>query len=194
MKRKLGCLLTVCVMLLPLAGCKFLKHPDYQLQITLADGVWGIPAAGLYTHAELDEIEYSYGATDTRETVEVFVDDGSEDASSTITIYHDTVLLARIFDPRGPWYVSSYDSASVATNFDLVLEGATRLAGTFLDSRGYQGSWTSNAGDITLTYSNWEKYVFSGDLPGMSGTWANGDAAGTWSTNRADSASFRWKK
>jgi hypothetical protein len=194
MKRTIGLLLTACVLLMPLAGCKFLKHPEYTLQIILEDGVWGIPAEGTYTHYDLDEVDYSYGATDTNETVEVLIDDGAEGSSSSLVIYHDTVLYARLFDPRGPWYVTSTDSASKSTNFDLVLEGSSRLAGTFLDSRGYHGTWTAKGGKITLTYGNWEKYVYSGNIPGMGGTWANGTAAGTWGSNRGDAGSFRWKK
>ena len=43
MKRKVAKLLSVGMLLLPLAGCNFLGHPDYELMVTIEPGVTGTP-------------------------------------------------------------------------------------------------------------------------------------------------------
>lgn len=184
MKRNVACLLSVCLLLLPLAGCKFLGHPDYELSITIEPGVTGTPAAGVYTHTELDEVEYAYTPVNSKHTVEVLVDGGQEDADSSLIIYKNTALVARLFDVRNTWKITySVTDSTTALDFTITLTGSDILGGAFSDSRGHHGTWDASSGVLTFTFSDFESYKYTGALLDMSGTWSNGTTTGTWSAS-----------
>ena len=186
MKRRIGTVLAVCALLLPLASCKFLSGPDYELIITVEAGVAGSPASGVYSYKDLSEVDYAYTPQNAQHTVEAVIDGARSKAEDTLTVYHRTTLVARVIDIRGTWNVTSYDTDAKETTFDLTFSGADVLGGTFSDSRGYSGTWSGAANELVITYGNWEAYVYSGTLFNMGGTWANGSAAGTWSASRAN--------
>jgi hypothetical protein len=184
MKRNVACLLSVCVLILPLAGCKFLGHPDYELSVSIEPGVTGTPAAGVYTHTELDEVEYAYTPVNSKHTVEVLVDGGQEDADSSLIIYKNTALVARLFDVRKTWKITYYvTDNSTALDFTITLTGSDILGGDFSDSRGHHGTWDASSGVLTFTFSDFESYKYTGALLDMSGTWSNGTITGTWSAS-----------
>jgi hypothetical protein len=161
MKRQVACLLSVGALLLPLAGCNFLGHPDYELAITVGPGVTGTPAAGVYTYTELEEVEYSYAPVNAKHTVQVLVDDGPEDAIASLTIYKNTTLVARLFDVRATWKITyNVNTETTASDFTVTFSGGDILSGTF---------------------SDFENYKYTGTLLDMSGTWSNGSTTGTWS-------------
>lgn len=195
MKRTIGLFLAAGLALLPLGGCKLIGHPDYQLAVTVEDGVAGSPAAGVYTHKELDSVEYSYAAENPKHTVEVLVDDEAEGAAASVVLYHDTVLVARLFDPRGAWTVSALNANSQETKFTVLIEGADRLEGTFRDNRGHSGTWLAEGGSFALLFADLEGHKFVAAIPAMNGTWTwdNGTSQGSWSAIRKDGGSFRWK-
>ncbi|MCU0276943.1 MAG: hypothetical protein MUF02_08885 [Acidobacteria bacterium] len=186
MKRKTGSVLCLAVLLLPLASCRLLRGPNYDLLVTIESGVTGTPASGLYSYKDLEEVEYKYTPVDSRHAVEVLVDGGQEVAEASLTIYHNTVLVARLIDVRDDWEVTSIDASDAKTTFTLTFAGADILGGTFSDSRGYRGTWSGVGGAIEIVYSDWEAYVYSGSLFYMSGTWANGSATGSWSAKRTE--------
>jgi hypothetical protein len=168
-----------------MAGCSFLGQPDYQLSITVEPGVTGTPAAGVYTHEELEEVAYSYTPVNSKHTVEVLIDGGQEKAVDSLIIYKNTTMLARLFDVRGTWKVT-YNASDNATNLDFTVTfvGSDLLAGTFSDSRGYHGTWTAASGTFTFTFSDFESYKYTGELLDMEGTWSNGAKTGTWSAEK----------
>ncbi len=195
MKRPIGTVLAICVLLLPLAGCKYLKSPEYELAVSVESGVTGSPASGVYAHADLEEVAYKYVPENSQHTVEVLIDDGAATSESSLIIYHDTVLVARLFDPRGPWTITAYDAGSNASEFTVMLSGADRLSGTFSDDRGHGGTWLAGAGSVALLYGDLVGHKYVAAIPAMKGnwTWDNGTSQGSWSAIRRDAASFRWR-
>jgi len=174
-------MLCAVALLLPLAGCNFLGHPDYELAVTIEPGVTGTPASGVYTYTELEEVSYSYTPVNAKHTVQVLVDDGKEDAIASFTIYKNTTLVARLFDVRGTWKISYYLSTNSTVNeFTVTFSGSDILNGTFSDSRGHHGTWDAASGVFTFTFSDFESYKYTGALLAMSGTWSNGTVTGTW--------------
>ncbi len=186
MKRQLGCVLTLCALLMPLASCNFFGIPDYTLAVTIEAEVTGTPGAGVHEFPELEQVGYEYTPVNSEHTVEVFIDGERESAEDSIIMYKSLTLVARLFDVRGAWTVTSKDSSSNSITFTVTFSGPDILGGIFSDSRGYAGTWTGKSNTIVITYGNWEAYVYSGSLFSMSGTYKNGSAAGTWSAKRAD--------
>ncbi len=195
MKRQIGTMLVLCVLLLSLAGCKYLKSPEYELAVSVEAGVTGTPTSGVYAHADLEEIAYKYVPENSQHTVEVLIDNGAADPDSSLIIYHNTVLVARLFDPRGPWSVTAYDASNNASEFTVMLYGIDRLSGTFSDDRGHGGTWLSSAGSIALLYGDLAGHKYVAAIPAMKGdwTWDNGTSQGSWSAIRRDAGSIRWR-
>jgi hypothetical protein len=184
MKRKVACLLSFFVLLLPLAGCKFIGHPDYELSVTVEPGVTGTPVAGVYTHTELDEVKFTYTPVNSKHTVEVLIDGVQEAADSSLIIYKNTALVARLFDVRKTWKITYYvTDNTTALDFTITLTGSDILGGAFSDSRGHQGTWDASSGVLTFTFSDFESYKYTGVLLDMSGTWSNGTTTGTWAAS-----------
>jgi hypothetical protein len=175
----------VFALILPLASCNFFGKPEYDLSVTVEPGLTGTPAAGVQTLADLTEVEYKYTPVNALHTVEVITDGGQVAASGTVTMYKSITLVARLIDIRAVWNISTYDANAVATaTYTITFSGADILSGTFVDSRGYSGTWNGASNVINIIYSNWESYKLTGTLFSMSGTWANGSATGTWSAAR----------
>jgi len=177
----------VLALILPLAGCNFFGMPEYQLSVTVEPGVTGTPATSTEFLADLTEVEYAYTPVNSLHTVEVIFNGSQATASGTVTMYRDITLAARLVDIRDAWLVKSYktDGTAIET-FTISLAGNDILGGTFSDSRGYAGTWTGASNKVVITYGNWEKYIFTGTLFSMTGSWANGSVAGTWSADRVE--------
>jgi hypothetical protein len=186
MKRKIGSLIGIAAMLLPLGGCSLFHHMTYDLSVTVESGVKGTPASGVQTLDELTVVDYSYTPVNELHTVEVLIDGVQLAAASSLTLYKDTALVARLVDIRGAWKVTSIDVDSNSTSFTVTFSGPDILGGTFSDDRGYSGTWTGPSNKVTITYSNWESYVYTGTLFNMAGTYTNGSASGTWSASRVE--------
>ncbi|HUU04838.1 MAG TPA: hypothetical protein VMZ49_03055 [Patescibacteria group bacterium] len=177
----------VFILILPLASCSFFGLPEYELSITVAEGVNGTPVSSVQVLPELTEVEYAYTPVDSLHTVEVISDGSQAAATGTVTMYKRITLVARLIDIRAVWNVSIYNSDSSAGEpFTITFSGADILGGTFSDSRGYSGTWDAASNKINFNYGNWENYKFSGTLFNMSGTWSNDAAAGTWGAGRAE--------
>jgi len=185
MKRHVAKLLSIGILLLPLAGCNFLGHPDYELKVTIEPGVSGTPLAGVYAHTELETVAYSYTPVNSKHTVEVLIDGGQEDAVADLIIYKNTELVAHLFDARGAWKVTYYVTDNATSNeFTVTFNGSDILSGTFSDSRGHHGTWDAASGKMTFTFSDLESYKYTGELLDMEGTWTNGTTTGTWSAEK----------
>jgi hypothetical protein len=173
-------------LILSLAGCNFFGLPEYELSITVEEGVTGTPVSGVQVLADLTVVEYAYTPLNALHTVEVFADTARLAASGTVTMYKNITLSARLFDIRAAWDMIVYnaDSTTKAT-FTITFSGADILGGTFQDSRGHAGTWKAASNVIKIVYSDWESYSFTGTLFDMNGSWSNGDVTGTWSASRA---------
>jgi hypothetical protein len=177
-------MLCVIVLILPLAGCKLFKSPDYELLVTVGEGVKGTPAAGAQALADLTAVTYVYAPVNSLHTVEVILNGQQTAASGTVTMYNDLTLVARLIDVRASWNVAFVDASSKSSTFTITFSGTDILSGTFSDSQGHVGTWDAASNVIHLSYGNWESYTFTGTLFSMSGTWTNGGATGTWSATR----------
>jgi hypothetical protein len=181
------CLVLLCgsALILPLASCGFFGVPEYELMVTVEEGVKGTPVSGQYVYTDLTEIDYSYEPLNSLHTVEVILDDDQDAAADTLTMYKSMALTARLIDIRGTWTLTVTDSESeVVATPTIVFSGADLLGGTFTDSRGYSGTWTGPSNVITMTYGGWEAYKLTGTIFSMTGTWTNGANAGTWKASR----------
>ncbi|MGB2906766.1 MAG: hypothetical protein WBB73_06685 [Candidatus Aminicenantaceae bacterium] len=178
----------VALLALMVLGSCSLGVPEYVLTVFLEEGVTGIPEDGTHEHAELDKVDYRYSPVDTIHTVEVFIGPSRFSAVGSLTMYNDQTLTARLVDIRLSWDVALIltDAAENAFEFTITLNGASLTSGTFSDSRGYNGIWTAENDDVTLTYGDWEDYVLIGLVFDMNGTFTGGGTTGTWSTSRAD--------
>jgi hypothetical protein len=177
-------LLCAFVLVLPLASCNFLGLPEYELSVTIEPGLTGTPAAGVQVLADLTEVAYKYTPANPLHTVEVIVNGTQMAADSTITMYRDITMLARLVDIRATWNLVSIDASGTNSAFTVTFSGADILGGTFSDSRGHSGTWNAKSNVINLIYGDWESYKFTGTLLTMSGSWANGSATGTWNASR----------
>jgi len=173
--------LCVCILMVPLASCNFFGLPEYELSVTVEQGINGTPASSMQVLAELTEIEYAYTPVNSLHTVEVIFDGSQASASGTVTMYKSITLVARLIDVRVVWDVTFYNSdSSSSETFTITFSGADILGGTFSDSRGYAGTWNAASNVINIIYSDWESYKLTGTLFSMSGTWSNGSVTGTW--------------
>jgi len=177
--------LFVAVLILPLASCSFFGLPEYELSITVAQGVNGTPVSSVQVLPELTEIEYAYTPVNSLHTVEVITNGGQGAETGTVTMYTNITLVARPIDIRAVWNISLHNSDSTVIDpFTITFSGADILTGTFSDSRGYSGTWDAASNKININYSNWESYKLTGTLFSMNGTWSNGAATGSWGAKR----------
>lgn len=177
--------LPACVLMVSLLSCSFFGIPNYELTVTVRDGVNGSPESGVHLYKDLTAVEYAYTPADYRYTVEVIYEGAQMSASGSFTVYTNVALEARLVDIRDVWTITLYDSSSnKLIDADVTFSGTTMLGGTFSDSRGLDGTWDGTSNAFTMTYSNWESYILTGYLFNMSGLWSNGDAGGTWSATR----------
>jgi hypothetical protein len=176
----------VFALILPLASCNYFGMPEYELTVTIEEGVVGTPVAGVQVLADLAEVEYKYTPVNPLHTVEVMYEGAKAAASGTVTMYRNITLLARLIDIRAAWTVTLTNNSDGAVNSapTITFSGSNILGGTFSDSRGYAGAWDAASNKININFGNWENYKLTGTLFSMSGTWANGSATGTWSAVR----------
>ncbi|MGB8952771.1 MAG: hypothetical protein WCC06_08935 [Candidatus Aminicenantales bacterium] len=160
--------------------------PDFTLSVIIEDGVTGTPEAGQYIYKDLSTIEYSYTPIDPLQTAEVLLNDKiRKPAAGSIVLYADKyVLKARLVDIRGVWDVEMTWSDLKTEKFTLTIVGADLLSGTFIDSRGYNGSWAVASGTVTFTYSDWSDYILTGGVYEMEGSFTGDDDTGIWSAER----------
>ena len=178
--------LFVCILIVPLLSCSFFGIPDYELTVTVKDGVQGTPASGQYPYKDLTVVEYKYSPLNPLCAVEVICEGSRLAAEGNVSMYTNVALEARLIDIRGIWKITfAYaDTAIASIEFAVTFSGNDILAGSFSDDRGYNGIWDAASNVINLTYSGWEAYKLTGTLFSMSGTWSNGDVTGTWSAVR----------
>jgi hypothetical protein len=178
--------LFVCILIVPLLSCSFFGIPDYELTVTVKDGVQGTPESGQHSYKDLTVVEYAYTPVNSLHTVEVIYEGSQLAANGSVTMYTNVALEARLIDIRGIWKITfAYsDTTTTSIEFTVTFSGNDILAGTFSDDRGYNGTWDAASNVINLTYSGWEAYKLTGTLFSMSGTWSNGSVTGTWSAVR----------
>jgi hypothetical protein len=177
--------LLVCILIVPLLSCGFFGIPDYELLVTVKDGVKGTPESGQHLYKDLTEVEYSYKADNYLHTVEVIYEGSQIAAEGSIMMFTNVTLEARLVDVRDVWTVQMFSSAgSFLIAFDITCSGADILGGTFSDTRGLAGTWDGASNKITITYDNWENFILIGTLSTMNGIWTNGDVTGNWMASR----------
>lgn len=180
-------LLAVCILIVPLLGCNFFGIPNYELTVTIQDGVQGTPGNGTHSYKELTAVDYKYVPDNTLHTVEIEYDGARYLAEGSFIVYTHAALEARLVDIRDTWTLSVFDDAGTSTvSAEITFSGADILGGTFSDSRGLAGAWDGASNTITITYADWENFVLTGTLFSMNGTWTNGDVFGTWSAVRKE--------
>ncbi|MBN2400313.1 MAG: hypothetical protein JXI33_08245 [Candidatus Aminicenantes bacterium] len=175
-----------CMLIMPLLSCGFFGVPNYDLTVTIDDGIQGTPADGQYTYKDLTLIEYQYIPDNTLNTVEVIYEGSRLEATGSIRMYTHAAMAVHLVDIRDTWTISMYSSVGAfLISFDVTFSGTDLIGGTFSDSRDLSGTWDGATNSLTITYDNWENFILTGTLFGMSGTWSNGsDVSGTWSASR----------
>ncbi|MCP5101741.1 MAG: hypothetical protein GY950_00095 [bacterium] len=177
------------VLILSFAGCKGFGVPDYELRIEISEGIQGTPAAGVYTYEELTVIEYNYSPLDDSHIVEVIVNGSRWVAEGKFTLFSNMDVVVRILDIRGTWNFlkeAPSDSTDDSEQFSVTFSGAAFLSGDFTDGRGYNGTWVIDDDTLTMTYTDWNGYVFVGKITTMEGDWSGEGETGKWSASRAN--------
>jgi hypothetical protein len=180
-------LLPGLLLIFALNSCKDFGTPDWELSVSVEEGVEGTPSTGVYQHKELTTIDYNYYPLNEDNTLEVLVNDSRESASGQLIMYTNITLVVRVFDIRDTWNIALQedDSDDEPITFDITFSGSNFLSGTFTDTQGHSGTWSITSTTLTITYDDWENYELIGTIPLMSGTWSNGDdITGTWSAVR----------
>ncbi len=168
------------------SGCNGFGSPEFNLTVIIEDGCTGTPEEGTYTLNELDEIEYEYSPPSENIEIEVLLNDGSKTDSGSFIMYNDVTLVVRILDIRGNWLFSYFIEDGTTPEMTITFSGDTPFAGTFTDSRGYSGTWIVDGNNLTMTYSNWADYVFTGLISGMTGNYIGEGVQLGWSASRSD--------
>jgi hypothetical protein len=177
--------ITACIMILPLLGCGIFGIPDYELTVTVGEGLEGTPGSGQYSYKDLTSVEYAYTPVNTLHTVEVLLSGSQLNSRGSFTMYTNSTLEARLVDIRDQWTVIMYDmNGKFLISFDVTFAGDDILGGTFVDTRNLSGAWDGTSGKVTITYENWENYLLVGTLLTMEGIWTNGDVSGNWTATR----------
>jgi hypothetical protein len=168
-------------------GCKNFGSPNYTLTVVIESGAQGTPASGTYTYKDLSVIDYEYTAINPENTIQVLINGGKWSSKSSITMYTDTKLVAKLFDIRAKWSMSMKPTLTTdpSYKFNITFVGTGYLSGTFHDDQGpglgYIGTWTISDGALTIKYSDWKDYVLTGDASSMTGSWTGESKVGTWS-------------
>lgn len=177
--------LPTCILILPLLSCGFFGIPDYELTVTVGEGVQGTPASGQHSYKDLTEVEYEYTADNYLHTVEVIYGGAQVSTEGSFTVYTNATLDAHLVDIRDQWTIIMFDaSGGFLISFDVTFSGDDILSGTFSDTRNLSGLWDGASNKITMVYENWENFILIGNLTGMWGTWSNGDVGGNWTASR----------
>ena len=165
-----------------LVNCN-LGSPDYTLIVEVGAGVVGFPEAGTYEHKEFTEIEYYYESIQGGTPPEVILSETRLGPEGTIMIYADVVLTVRQIDIRKNWEISLLvgETNAEMNKYVITFSGDNNLSGTFVDDNGRGGTWQTDGNQLTIAYSNWIDYQFSGSVSSMTGTWIGEGREGTWS-------------
>lgn len=175
------------LLLITFASCDW-GVPDYQVTIITEEGVIGAPEAGVYEHREGTTLNYDYMPENPIHTVEVFVDESRKTGAGSLTVWTSFTLTAQLVDIRGNWNMQMRWSASSEVNFEfnITFSGADVSSGTFSDDRGFNGLWTAENGNITITYTNWNDFVLIGSVFSMNGSFTGDGSDGTWSATEPE--------
>ncbi|MGE5342640.1 MAG: hypothetical protein ACM3SY_14290 [Candidatus Omnitrophota bacterium] len=182
------------LMVLVFGGCKDFGAPNYQLVVKVASGVQGTPTDGTYTYKDLSAVDYNFAPEDTNYAIEVLVNGSRWSSTSTLVMYTDTTLEARLMDIRGKWAVTMKPSLTTGTTykFNITFAGDSFISGTFSDDQGpglgYHGKWKITGGTtLTIIYTDWKDYQLTGNVSLMSGNWTGEtETNGSWTATQAD--------
>ncbi|MBN2200041.1 MAG: hypothetical protein JW747_09375 [Candidatus Aminicenantes bacterium] len=171
-------------------GCR-IGIPDYTLTVVVEDGVTGTPEAGQYVYQELTTVDFDYEAVNPLHSVEVMINGIKRSpATGSVVLYGDGYeLRARLIDLRGDWKMTlAYNDEEIPApgEFTITLSGPDIVGGTFTDSRGFTGVWSTSSDTVTLTYDAWFDYVLTGEVYGMKGTFTGEELTGTWTAVRPE--------
>ena len=168
------------------SGCNGFGSPELTLNVIIEDGCTGSPETGTYTVNELEQIDYEYLPPSENIEIEVLVNDGSHSDSGSFVMYNNVTLTVRIIDIRGNWLFAYYIEDGTQPEMTIIFTGDTPFAGTFTDSRGYSGVWIVDGNNLTMTYSDWFDYVFTGTISSMTGSYLGEGVQLNWSASRSD--------
>ena len=166
------------------SGCKNFGHPEFKLSIEMKEGTQGTPVSGTYSYDEFSKVDYNYSSSDENIQIEVLVNGNKKTLSGTFTIYNNLTVIVQRIDIRDTWTFSYIKADGTTDNMDITFSGETLFSGTFEDSRGYTGTWKVENNDLTIVFSDWEDYVFTGLISTMTGDYIGGGISGTWSASR----------
>jgi hypothetical protein len=170
------------------ASCKNFGSPEYELKITIGDGTTGTPLAGTYVYDEFETVEYDYTSEEENVKIEVVVNGNKKVVAGELIMYTDLDVQVRIIDIRGDWTFTMKRGNDNEEEYTVNFSGATAFEGTFTDDRGYAGNWTVNGEVLTMTYVDWQDYVFTGSIDepegNMEGTWSGDGDTGEWQAVR----------
>jgi hypothetical protein len=181
----MGLFLTAVIFIV---GCKNFGSPEYELKIEIGDGAAGTPLAGTYVYDEFETVEYEYTSEDENVKIEVVVNGNKKVVAGELIMYTDLDVQVRIIDIRGDWTFTMKRGNDSEEEYTINFFGATAFDGTFTDDRGYTGNWTVNGDTLTMTYIDWQDYVFTGSIDqptgNMEGTWSGDENTGEWEALR----------
>ncbi len=167
------------------SSCNGFGSPDFNLNVIIEDGCTGTPEAGTYTMNELDIVEYGYFPPEESVQIEVIINSSHRGSEGELVIYNDINMIVRIIDLRDNQYTFSYYIEDATTNEMIItFLGDSPFGGTFSDSRGYSGTWTVDSDKFTMTYSDWEDYVFNGSVSSMVGDYTGEGIQLGWTASR----------
>jgi len=168
------------------SGCKGFGTPDYTLTVILEDGCTGTPEAGIYKMDELEQLDYEYFPPEEGIEIEVLINTSSRSRSGSLVMYNNVTLTVRIIDVRGSWNFSYTLNDGTDAEMIITFSGSSPFAGTFTDSRGYNGTWMVESNSFTMTYTDWADYVFTGTLSSMTGSYVGEGVSLGWTASRID--------
>lgn len=148
----------ILISLLINTNCKKSQETvEYELTVTLYEGVTGTPEAGTYVYTEVEDVEYSYSLLEGYTALTVILDGEEVESSGTFTMDNDHYIVVTAGQGTGDYRLS----VSIAT-------GATGTPES--------GTYYYNAGEqIDYSYSLEDGYTnlrvsFDGVDIGSSGT------------------------
>lgn len=156
---------------------------NYTLTVIIEEGISGTPETGTYEYKEFSEVEYEYEMAEGSVQPEIYFNSSrSVDLSGSVVMYCDIVMTIRQVDIRAQWILSLLNEGGDVTKEWLIeFTGSDLHSGTFTDDRGYSGTWqVTDSNDLTITYNDWENYIFYGTLTDFGGDWENGESSASW--------------
>jgi hypothetical protein len=157
--------------------------PDYSLTVILGEGISGYPGPGTYVYKEFDTVDYNYAAVEGAVRPQIYLNAYRRTTlTGILTIYTNTEMRIDQTDMRDRWIVTAEEDDEETLQWVIECTGADRRSGSFTDNRGYNGTWTvEGTDDLTLTYTDWQDFVFRGTLLTLAGDWTGDGRTGTFS-------------